>query len=381
MIDPHRARRLALQGLCSLDVQGAAALDLIYDFIDASEELPEICEAARMVLRDAWDNRAECDKLLTRHAKHWNLDRLALVDRNILRLAVTEMLALKTDPKAVIAEALLLAREFSTAESPRFVNGVLDAVAREIILPVQPASSTVSSAKSSFLPVILNPMQVRAAIEAMWDYLKDPKGANRHNPAGVQAARVKTIEQEAKPLVTDYIAGNIPLEVFKSGIDGIGRRKLPSEDIRLWKFDGPGGQMFFNMLVNVVKDQSEFNRELRLAITIPVGDEDARRRIETFADFIEQLGEKRGRSPFFLSFFWQIQDRDVWPIYFDASVKQMTSLKLWEMPKELGERYIVFKRIQEELAKAFTEESGEKFGIYDVEGVFWFRKNHPRPIS
>ncbi len=133
MIDPHRARRLALQGLCSLDVQGAKALDLIYDFIDNSEELPEICEAGRMLLRDAWDNRPECDKLLTRHAKHWNLDRLALVDRNILRLAATEMLALKTDPRVVIQEALQLAREFSTAESPRFVNGVLDAVAREII--------------------------------------------------------------------------------------------------------------------------------------------------------------------------------------------------------------------------------------------------------
>ena len=133
MIDPHRPRRLALQGLCSLDVQGAGALDLIYQFIDDCDELPEIRKAARLILREAWDHREECDKLLTRHAKHWNLDRLALVDRNILRLAVTDMLALKTDPRVVIVEALQLAREFSTAESPRFVNGVLDAVAREII--------------------------------------------------------------------------------------------------------------------------------------------------------------------------------------------------------------------------------------------------------
>lgn len=379
MIDPHRARRLALQGLCSLDVQGVVALDLIYQFIDDSDELPEIRQAARLMLREAWDNRAECDKLLTRHAKHWNLDRLALVDRNILRLAVTEMLALKIDPRAVIMEALQLAREFSTAESPRFVNGVLDAVAREIILPLQPTSSRASSAKSSFLPVILNPMQVRTAIEAMWEYLKDHMGADRHNPAGVQAARVETIEREAKPLLAGYLAGKIQLEDFRTRIADLGRRKNQLGRY-LWMFNGFGGEVFFRDVLKLARDQqAECDRQFKLALSVPVDEEDARRRIETFADYVEHLGEKRGRSPFFLSFFWQIHDRHVWPIYFDASVKQMTSMKLWEMPKELGERYIVFKRIQEELARVFTEESGQKFGLHDVEGVFWFRSKNAPP--
>jgi N utilization substance protein B len=132
MIDPHRARRLALQGLCSLDVQGPAALELVGRFIDDSEDTVEVRQWATELLREAWDNREESDKLLTRHAKHWHMDRLALVDRNILRLAVSEMLGLKLSHKIVITEALQLAHEFSTAESPRFINGVLDAVAREI---------------------------------------------------------------------------------------------------------------------------------------------------------------------------------------------------------------------------------------------------------
>jgi N utilization substance protein B len=113
-------------------VQGVGALDLVYQFIDESDEAPEIRQAASKMLRDAWDNREESDKLLTRHAKHWNLDRLALVDRNILRLGVSELLALNLSHKIIITEALQLAREFSTSESPRFVNGVLDAVAKEI---------------------------------------------------------------------------------------------------------------------------------------------------------------------------------------------------------------------------------------------------------
>ncbi len=107
-------------------------MDLVYQFIDESDEAPEIRQAASKMLRDAWDNREESDKLLTRHAKHWNLDRLALVDRNILRLGVSELLALNLSHKIIITEALQLAREFSTSESPRFVNGVLDAVAKEI---------------------------------------------------------------------------------------------------------------------------------------------------------------------------------------------------------------------------------------------------------
>ena len=84
-----------------------------------------------MLVKAAYEDRAECDRLLARHARHWELGRLALVDRNILRLAVTEMLA-KAPPKVVITEAMQLAREFSTAESPRFVNGVLDAIAKEL---------------------------------------------------------------------------------------------------------------------------------------------------------------------------------------------------------------------------------------------------------
>jgi len=132
MNTPHRARRLALQCLCSLDVQGAKALEWMYDFIEDSQEPHDVMRTARTMLRDAWDDRETCDKLLVTHATRWDLTRLALVDRNILRLAVHELLTLKLSHKIVIAEALSLAREFSSTESPRFINGVLDAVAKEI---------------------------------------------------------------------------------------------------------------------------------------------------------------------------------------------------------------------------------------------------------
>jgi len=128
----RRVRRLALQALCCLDVQGEKAMELACSFIaDSREPAATIADADELVRR-AYASRDESDQWLTRHAKHWDLKRLALVDRNILRLAVHEMLSGRTPPKVAIAEALRLAQEFSTAESPRFVNGILDAVYKEL---------------------------------------------------------------------------------------------------------------------------------------------------------------------------------------------------------------------------------------------------------
>ena len=128
----HRARRLALQCLCCLDAQGPEARELLVAFIDDSRESPEALAGARRLMDEAHADWAACDEILARHARHWELPRLALVDRNILRLAAHELRYGKAPPKVVITEAIRLAREFSTADSPRFINGVLDAVAREV---------------------------------------------------------------------------------------------------------------------------------------------------------------------------------------------------------------------------------------------------------
>ena len=132
MKNRHRARRLTLQGLCCLDVQDAHALDLVEEFVNDSRVDPEVASDAMALLRGTFEGREESDALLLRHTRHWDLKRLAMVDRNILRLAVYEMSAAKTPHKVAISEAIRLAQEFSSAESPRFVNGILDAVHKEL---------------------------------------------------------------------------------------------------------------------------------------------------------------------------------------------------------------------------------------------------------
>ncbi len=132
MIEKHRARRLVLQALCCLDVQGLKAKDLVNHFISESDETVPTIQSAQALLNASYADLSPCDEFLARHARRWDLSRLALVDRNILRLAVHELRNRATPMQIIISEALKLAEEFSSAESPRFVNGVLDAVAKEI---------------------------------------------------------------------------------------------------------------------------------------------------------------------------------------------------------------------------------------------------------
>jgi transcription antitermination protein NusB len=129
---PHRARRLVLQGLCCYEVQGDSVRELIDAFMGEAKDGPDTVNAAKRLLTDALAERDACDAVLSGYTGRWDLKRLAQVDRNILRLATYELRTARVPPKVAISEAVKLAHEFSTAESPRFVNGILDAVARDI---------------------------------------------------------------------------------------------------------------------------------------------------------------------------------------------------------------------------------------------------------
>lgn len=88
---------------------------------------------AEDLFRLASDRAGEINVLIEKHTQHWRMDRMAAVDRNILREAVAEFLGYPQTPKAVIInEALEIARKFSTPESVQFINGVLDSVGKEL---------------------------------------------------------------------------------------------------------------------------------------------------------------------------------------------------------------------------------------------------------
>ncbi len=137
-----RARESALQFLYQLDLRGESAIDQLDEFLDDSMSRegqkadPELRSFARRLVTGTRQARTEIDTLLTRVARNWDLRRMATVDRNVLRMAVYEMLHCKDiPPKVAINEAIELAKKFSTANSGAFVNGILDRVRLDHVSP------------------------------------------------------------------------------------------------------------------------------------------------------------------------------------------------------------------------------------------------------
>jgi N utilization substance protein B len=138
----RRGRQRALQILFLWDARRQPvdeAIDAYYNTL-FSEERPDRDPFVSDLVRGTVEHLTEVDEQITKHAEHWRMERMPAVDRNILRLAVYEMTRAGTPPAVTIDEALELARKFSNEESIQFVNGVLDAVRRQI--PSPPSDST-----------------------------------------------------------------------------------------------------------------------------------------------------------------------------------------------------------------------------------------------
>ncbi len=127
----QRARQVALQALYQLDVRGEVPDAETVDFLRGSTRDPEVYFFARRLAEGAWSWREEADRLIGEAAEHWDVRRMPAIDRNILRLAAWEICRAPDIPERVsIDQAIELAKAFSTAEAPGFVNGVLDHVLR-----------------------------------------------------------------------------------------------------------------------------------------------------------------------------------------------------------------------------------------------------------
>ena len=119
----HAARKRALDVLYEADLKERPLGEVLSVHMADADPLPEFAVA---LVRGVYRNRAEIDGLIETHSREWKLSRMPIVDRNILRLALFELLHGEDIPRAVaIDEAVELAKELSTADSGRFVNGLL----------------------------------------------------------------------------------------------------------------------------------------------------------------------------------------------------------------------------------------------------------------
>lgn len=137
----RQGREWAVQILFQLDINPSEDLDKVFETFWDGEEPKEARDFATRLVKGVWSNLDEINRILSDCAEHWEVSRMAVVDRNVMRMAIYELLHCNDIPPAVsINEAVDLAKFFNTSESGRFVNGILDHVRKDLNRPAKESS-------------------------------------------------------------------------------------------------------------------------------------------------------------------------------------------------------------------------------------------------
>lgn len=126
------ARELALEALYRFEITGEPPETILLDVCSRRPFPPEVIEFTRELVIKTVSEAPKIDRVISETVKNWKIERLAVLDRNILRAAICEIRYFPSiPPKVSIDEAIELAKKYSTEESGRFVNGVLDRIMKE----------------------------------------------------------------------------------------------------------------------------------------------------------------------------------------------------------------------------------------------------------
>lgn len=124
-----KAREVALHILYQMEITKGEFEAIFTNYLEHNPQVQEVIEFAREISGGVIANAVPIDEIIKKHVKNWEIDRMAIIDRNILRLASYELLHVQEiPPKVSINEAIELAKKFGDVDSPRFVNGILDKI-------------------------------------------------------------------------------------------------------------------------------------------------------------------------------------------------------------------------------------------------------------
>lgn len=124
-----KARGVTLHLLYQIEISHRDAKDALHSYLENNPQRQEVIDFSSTLLEGVLRNKDKIDVLIKKYVKNWDIERMAIIDRNILRLGCFELLFLEeTPPKVAINEAIELAKRFGDVDSPRFVNGILDKI-------------------------------------------------------------------------------------------------------------------------------------------------------------------------------------------------------------------------------------------------------------
>ena len=129
----RKAREIALQVLYGVAVSNSDWERSLAEIVERRKSSPETEEYARRIVELVMENAEDLDRRISERLENWDLDRVALIDRTILRIALAELIFLPATPmKVIINEAIEIAHTYSSKDAGRFVNGILDSLAAEV---------------------------------------------------------------------------------------------------------------------------------------------------------------------------------------------------------------------------------------------------------
>lgn len=193
------------------------------------------------------------------------------------------------------------------------------------------------------------------------------------------------INQERVRIIPEVIAwldkfynGSVMIEEFKTAIDGINKRNP------LWGFRAINGQMYFNILTKTslaAGKKKDLTSLLQTTLRVPDSIQTAKTYIKELEKYTLSMAPysadrrgapKVGSIPYFLSYFWQIQSPEVYPIYYTSMIDSFKTLNFWTPAGNVSQDYADFYALNSELQKFLSEEAGRSLHIWDVEHAFWY---------
>ena len=129
----RKAREIALQALYAAEISGSEWQDVLDDMLKRRNPSDEAAEYARRLVSSVNESRDALDRMIVECLENWKFDRVSVIDRNILRIALAELIHFPEVPGGVIInEAIEIAHRFSSNKAGKFVNGILDRLAGEV---------------------------------------------------------------------------------------------------------------------------------------------------------------------------------------------------------------------------------------------------------
>ena len=134
MSNRRQAREHVMRALYALELAEGTPEHVIHTMVEpVLEDDPNNLDFAKKLIRRAVDRSSEADKIISAHAENWDLDRIAAIDRALLRMATCELLTFEEiPPKVSIDEAIEIAKKYSTPKSGPFINGILDSILMQL---------------------------------------------------------------------------------------------------------------------------------------------------------------------------------------------------------------------------------------------------------